>query len=144
MIGPPLPLLVSLAASLFLSLAVGVIGGMPEVQASELGEDRSEPEPDRQPLPPSVAVLPPGREGALQMLQLVAERRSAFEVEWAQRERDCYRRFLVNPCLNTLRLDRLAAERQFDALAVGARQALRDDAARERNRREAERMAREP
>jgi len=74
-------------------------------------------------------------------LQRVAERREALAREWAQRERACYRKFLVNPCLETLRLERLAAERQLEALEVAARQALREAAAIERNRREAARIA---
>jgi colicin import membrane protein len=100
--------------------------------------------PERQPLPPWVAVLPADRDSAQAMLRLVAERRAALEVEWAQRESDCTQRFLVNPCLNALRLDRLAAGRQFGELELVARQVLRDEAARDRNQREAERLARDP
>jgi hypothetical protein len=100
--------------------------------------------PERQPLPPWVAVLPTDSDSAQAMLRLVAERRAALEVEWAQRESDCTRRFLVNPCLNALRLDRLAAGRQFGELELAARQVLRDEAARDRNQREAERLAKDP
>jgi colicin import membrane protein len=91
---------------------------------------------------PGIEVgAPIDRQSAQAALALVAERRAAFEAEWAQRRIDCYRRFLVNPCLGDLRQDRVAAERQFEEVELAARQALRDDAAYERNRREAQRLA---
>jgi hypothetical protein len=92
-------------------------------------------------LAPDIAPLPTGTSQAEDSLRLIAQRREAHEREWRQRQRACYLRFLVNPCLEALRVDRLAAVRQFDALEFAARQALREAAATERNRREADRLA---
>jgi hypothetical protein len=112
--------------------------------AGELGLATVPIEPDRLPLPGRLGRLPDGPVQAEDTLRRVAERRAALEREWAQRERACYLRFLVNPCLEALRLDRIAAERQFDALEVAARQAIRQAQAIERNQREASRLAIEP
>jgi hypothetical protein len=86
---------------------------------------------------------PTDPEAAQAALMQLAERRAALEAEWAQRRVDCHDRFLVNPCLAALRQEQHATLRQLDAVEIAARQALRDDAAYQRNLREAQRLERE-
>jgi colicin import membrane protein len=113
--------------------------------ASELSTAPQQPAPG----PPAQRLIgndpaaPVDRASAQATLAQVAERRAELQREWAQRELECKRAFFVNPCLGTLRRDRLTAEQQLRQLELAAQQTLRDLAARDRNQREADRLARE-
>jgi hypothetical protein len=73
-------------------------------------------------------------------LASAAAARVEYERAWQQRRADCFQRFFVNACLEELRQQRWATERRLDAVELAARRALREHAAIERNRREAERL----
>jgi colicin import membrane protein len=128
---------VTVLAALLVAVAASAAG------ASELMPAVPPPVSDPPPLPGIDLEPPIDRASAQEVLRRVAERRAAYEIEWAQRRAECYRRFLVNPCLAELRQEQRATQRRLEAVEVAARQALREDAAYQRNLREAQRLEQE-
>jgi hypothetical protein len=86
------------------------------------------------------------RDQARSALKEADAEQARFEHEFAVREAECHRRFFVNRCLERLRDDREAAEREVRRVRLEARDLQRrldaQDAARQREAQQAEAAAR--
>lgn len=75
------------------------------------------------------------------VLEAVEQHRARLEQRWSARDQQCRTRFLVTPCLEDLRRDRLQTEDALGRIETSARARLRLDDAIARNASEASRLA---
>jgi colicin import membrane protein len=80
------------------------------------------------------------RDSAEQALEAVSAARRELERSLGERERACYKRFLVNSCLEDVLDERRLAERRFRQIEIRSREAIRQTRAIERATEEARRI----
>jgi len=73
-------------------------------------------------------------------LEAVSKARASLEREWRERQVQCYRKILINPCLADIAAERRVAEQRLKDIEVAAHEAQRTEEARKRSEAEAERL----
>lgn len=80
------------------------------------------------------------RGSAEQALETVSAARQELERSLGERERACYKRFLLNSCLEDVMDERRLAERRFRQIEIRSREVIRQSRAIERATEEAKRI----